>query len=160
MRNRLGLLIVLCLTVLLTAGSPVKEKKSLAPDFLIKDLDRSPVSLSDYKNKTSVVLFFWTTWCPYCQRELRKLNQNKADWEKDGIIILPINAGESSAKVARFVKSNGLNFRVFLDPDSQVSDSYQVYGVPSYFIIDKKGYIRSISNSFLIGEAKAAAGEK
>jgi peroxiredoxin len=53
-----------------------------------------------------------------------------------------------------------LTFRVFLDPGSAVSDSYHVYGVPSYFLIDKKGYIRSEANTMPLDEARQIVQEK
>ena len=45
-------------TSLLKAGSP-------APDFTLNDLDGKPVTLSSFRGKT-VVLVFWATWCPDC----------------------------------------------------------------------------------------------
>jgi len=162
-----------CLTLFLTAvgqmavvwlpiakaAAPVEEKKSLAPNFKLKDLGQISVELSSFKNKSPVVLFFWTTWCPYCQVALKNLSQTKADLEKEGITILPINSGEPSAKVAKFAKSNGYTFRIFLDIDSKVADEYHIYGVPTYFLVDKSGYVRSVSNTFPNDGARKLAKE-
>jgi hypothetical protein len=53
-----------------------------------------------------------------------------------------------------------LNFRIFLDSESSVSDAYKVYGVPAYFLVDKKGYLRETSSSFPLEEARILAKEK
>ena len=142
------------------AAGPVEEEKSLAPNFKIKDLDQISVELSSFKNKNLVVLFFWTTWCPYCLKELKILNQTMLDLEKERITVLPINSGEPSAKVAKFAKNKGYTFRILLDSDSAVSDAYHIYGVPIYFLVDKKGYVRLVSNTFPHDEAQKLAKEK
>jgi peroxiredoxin len=160
MKNRLSVLALLGLTVFLTAAAPLQEKKSLAPDFKIKDLDQITVELASFKNKEPVVLFFWTTWCPYCQKALKTLAQRISDLEKEGIEVLPINSGEPGSKVARFAKNNGYTFRIFLDSDSEISDAYHVYGVPTYYLVDRKGYVRSVSNEFPADEARKLAKER
>ncbi len=160
MKSNLAKVMLLCLTLFLTAAGPVEEKKSLAPNFKIKDLDQTSVELSSFKNKSPVVLFFWTTWCPYCLTALKNLSQAMPDLEKEGITILPINSGEPSAKVARFAKNNGYTFRIFLDIDSKVTDAYHIYGVPTYFLVDKNSYVRSISNTFPHDEARKLAKEE
>jgi peroxiredoxin len=151
---------LLCLVFLLTAAAPKEEKKDLAPNFVLKDLDQIKVELSSFKDKKPVVLFFWTTWCPYCQKALKNLNRDLPQLSHEGYEILAINAGEPEAKVARFVKSNGLAFRVILDVDSKASDAYRVYGVPVYFLVDKKGYLRLSDNYFPREEARELAREK
>jgi peroxiredoxin len=160
MKNYLGRGLILGLVFLLMAASPKDEKRSLAPVFSLKGLDQAQVELASFKDVKPVVLFFWTTWCPYCQIALKNLNRDQLDLAKEGYEILAINAGEPEAKVARFVKSNGFTFKVYLDMDSRVSDSYQVYGVPAYFLVDKKGYLRAIGNSFPKDQARELAKEK
>jgi peroxiredoxin len=152
--------IILYSIFLLTSAGLAAEKKSLAPNFILKDLDQVKVELASFKDKKPVVLFFWTTWCPYCQKALRDLNRNLPEFSKEGYEILPINAGEPEAKVSRFVKSNGFTFRVILDLDSEASEAYHVYGVPAYFLVDKKGYLRLTDNYFPREEARELAKEK
>ena len=151
---------LLSLVVFLTAAGPVEEKKSLAPNFKLKDLDQISVELSAFKNKSPVVLFFWTTWCPYCRTALKDLTRIIPDLEKAGVAVLPINSGEPAVKVARFANNNGYTFRIFLDIDSQVSDDYHIYGVPVYFLVDKYGYVCLVSNAFPLEEVRKLAKEK
>ncbi len=160
MRKYLTQGLLLSLAFFLIAASPAAEKKIPAPDFMVKDLDQISVKLSEYKDKKPVILFFWTTWCPYCQTALKNLSRTQADLEKEGIEVLAINAGEPPSKVARFVKNNGFTFRVFLDFDSSISDAYNVYGVPVYFAVDKKGFLRKMAGSLPLEEARGLAREK
>ncbi|MCX5708806.1 MAG: TlpA disulfide reductase family protein [Candidatus Omnitrophica bacterium] len=160
MKNYLVKGILVCLVFLLTAASPAEKKRILAPNFVLKDLDQIKVELASFKDKKPVVLFFWTTWCPYCQKALKDLNRDQLELSKEGYEILPINSGEPAARVARFAKNNGFTFRIILDTGSEASDAYDVYGVPAYFLVDKKGYLRLTDNYFPREEAKALAKEK
>lgn len=112
-----------------------------APDFSLEDTRGDIVTLSNYNGEVSVVLFFWTTWCPYCLRELENLNDSYEDLIKEGIEILAINAGESKKAVERFARSRNFPFRILLDTDTQVSFQYGVMGIPTYIFIDESGDI-------------------
>jgi peroxiredoxin len=120
----------------------------VAPDFSLETVYRSRVNFSDYKNKTPVLLFFWTTWCPYCQEELKVLGEKYTALKSEGLQVLAIDAGESPARVERFVTSRGFTFPVLLDTDTTVVRSYKVYGVPTYVLISKEGRIVSVGNVF------------
>ncbi len=158
MMRKITRVILFGLTVFLMAAGPVEDTtRSLAPNFILKDLNQVSVELASFKNRSHLVLFFWTTWCPYCLRAMKNLNQILPELNKEGITVLPINTGESQVMVAEFAKKNGYAFRIFLDADSEVSGAYHINGVPTYFIVDKKGYVRSISNSFPDDEIRKLA---
>ena len=76
-------------------------KETLADNIILNDLSGQAVDISSYKGKP-VVLFFWTTWCPYCRQELKKLNQQYPLMVKEGIVILGVNVNETENKVRRF----------------------------------------------------------
>jgi len=120
----------------------------LAPNFKLKDLYNNEYSLSNYKDKQPVVLFFWTTWCPYCRKELGHLNERYLELCKAGFELFAIDVGESAEKVDRAAKSYSLAFKILLDQDTKVAESYEVMGVPTYVLIDKKGRIISKDNFF------------
>jgi len=119
-----------------------------APDFDLDDIYQDAYRLSSYKNKQPVLLFFWTTWCPFCRSELKVLNDMYATLQKDGIEVLAINVGEVQSKVEDFVKNYYLAYKVLLDRDTRVSQSYEVAGVPTYALIDKEGYVVFHENFF------------
>ena len=110
-------------------------------DFTLRDLDGNSITLSQFRNKKSVVLFFWTTWCPYCLRELRTLNQIHPTLILDDIEVLAINVQESALKVSRFINRNPTALKVLLDYDADVSYSYGLVGIPTFVLIDKRGEI-------------------
>ena len=140
---------------LLFANEALQPKTDiLAKDFTLLDLENKEASLSNLKGR-SIVLFFWTTWCPFCRKELKELNGMYADLKRDGIELLAIDIGESLDKVANFVKTNKFVFRVLLDKDMAVAESYGILGVPTYVLIDKKGHVVFEDHYFPQKEYKA-----
>lgn len=121
-------------------------KGALAGEIILNDLGGQAVNLSSYQGKP-VILFFWTTWCPYCRQELKILNQRYSVMAKEGIVILGVNVGESESKVQRFFKDDQLNFKVLVDKAGLLADKYDLSGVPTYIFLDKTGQVISQAHS-------------
>lgn len=112
-----------------------------APDFQLKDLSGGNVVLSDYKDNKAVILFFWTTSCPYCLKELKVLNAKYEGLSKEGVEVLTIDIGESPQRVEAFMKKNGIVHRMFLDRQADVAYQYGLMGVPTYIGINRSGNV-------------------
>lgn len=156
LKNCLALAVIFIFCFRLNAFS---QEKKLAPDFTLQDLSQNTFTLSSYKNKQPVMLFFWTTWCPFCRQELKTLKDNYPELVKEGLLLVAIDAGESAAKVSDFVKSYNLPFQVLLDRDKSVTKAFDVFGVPTYVLIDKQGYVRFVDNDFPKEEYKSLISE-
>ncbi|MFA5096414.1 MAG: redoxin domain-containing protein [Candidatus Omnitrophota bacterium] len=146
MKKYLRIIFIFFVFLSFVSGVYAIENKP-APDFQLQDLSDKPVFLSDYKGK-GVILFFWTTWCPYCRDELRALEQENPVLSRAGVEVLAINVGEPRHKVENFIKSRDLSFRVLLDKDSTVAGAYQLMGVPTYYVVNRSGEIVSAGNHF------------
>jgi len=130
------------------AAQDYENNSVAAPLFRLTSLNDKPVSLSGYLGRKTVLLVFWTTWCPYCRDQLQKLNEKYPALAKGSIEVLTINVGEPKDKVANFMKKRSLSLEVLLDKDSYVADAYNLMGVPTYFLIDISGRIVSSSSQF------------
>ena len=148
MRKYFFAVMMMVMVFVLAKSNLAIGKDAIAPNFKLKDLAGNTVTLSKYKGKQDVLLFFWTTWCPYCRKELKVLDEKHAELTKAGIEILIIDVGESAYKVDNFIKAQQITYRVLLDKDQSVAKEYRLLGFPTYFIIDKKGYIRFTGFSF------------
>lgn len=160
-RHTLSLAIILLLPVFLFAAQPLAPKYSNntpAVNFRLTDLNNQKVSLSDLKGKP-VILFFWTTWCPFCREELKVLNNMYRKIQGDGIELLAVNVGEEAAKVKGFAEKNFLTYRILVDKDRSVAHSYKVLGVPTYVLINNKANIVSSSHFFPREEYKYLTAE-
>jgi peroxiredoxin len=124
------------------------ESAGLAPDFKLPDLSGKFHTLNEYKGKQPVLLFFWTTWCPFCQVEIKKISGRAGELVNAGIEVLTINTGEPMERVSRFMQNRKINLKTLLDEDTSVSSSYGVLGVPTFYIADKQGKILFEGNKF------------
>ncbi len=92
------------------------------------------------------ILYFWADWCPRCREDFEQLEKFYKKWKKapDGPELITVNVGQSIEHVKHFVKILHVTFPVALDKNGEIAKKYNVTGLPTYFIIDKKGIIRYI----------------
>lgn len=136
----------LCVSSFLFAAQPLaKNAAETAPDFTLLDLSGKNVALSDFKGKP-VILFIWTTWCPFCRVELSILQGKYKDIKGAGVELLAIDTGETKEKVEKFLSNKNVEFPILLDSSSKVAESYKVIGVPTIALIDSQGKIRFNGN--------------
>jgi len=115
--------------------------ESRAPDFVLTDLKGQKFRLSDHKGKRPVLIIFSTTWCSFCRAEIPHFKSLYASYAKQGLEIVNIDIQESKEKVAKYVAKYELPYRTLLDEDGTVSGIYEVRGVPTLILVDKKGMI-------------------
>ena len=140
-----GCIILVIFLSLGIAGSNDFEKIS---GFNLSDLNGISLDLNVYKDEKSVLMLFWTTWCPYCRESLIALNDDYKRLEKEGIEVIAVNIQESSSRVSRFMKKYNLFLRIILDEDAQLAKDYRVIGIPTYLLMNKKGDIVFKGNRF------------
>ncbi|UCD36243.1 MAG: TlpA family protein disulfide reductase [Nitrospiraceae bacterium] len=112
-----------------------------APDFTVKNLAGKDVSLSSFRGKP-ILLNFWATWCPYCQREREHLNRITRDYRERGLVVLSVSTDRSVDKVRRYVEKVPADFVVLHDSDGSAAGSYNINGLPSSFLIGPDGTVR------------------
>jgi len=120
------------------------KKKSIeikAPVFNLMDISGTKHSLSDYKGKT-VLLFFTTTWCPHCKKDIPNLKKIHAAYRDSGLEIIAIYIQESQKKVHSFATKYDLPYTILLDTEGLAARAYGIRGVPTKVLIDKNGTIQ------------------
>lgn len=116
---------------------------NLAPDFSLQTLEGQTITLADYRGEKAVVLDFWATWCPNCQRDMPVLNKLYNEYQGE-VEVIGINLQEKTDKVQKFVEQRGINFPVVLDPTASVSRSYGVQYTNTHILIGKDGALVKI----------------
>ncbi len=92
-----------------------------------------------------VFLNFWATWCAPCERELPTFQQyTREHTAPDDPIIVTINYGQDAETIRPYLEGLGItDLNVLLDTAQEVSDSYGVFNLPTTFVIDERGIVRS-----------------
>lgn len=117
--------------------NPVK-----APDFNLPDMDNELHSLAQFKGKV-VMLNFWATWCPPCRREMPSMEAVYQSFQGKPFVVVAINEWETEEIVFPYLGQLDVfpTFPILFDQNGDISKKYNVKGLPTTFIIDKKGRI-------------------
>ena len=125
----------------LTPWDEVRIKKELAgkpaPEFHATDIQGKPVSLSDMKGKT-VLLDFWTTWCPPCQADAPSIENLSQKYDKN-LQVIGISVSEEREIVEKYLKKHPHDFPIVLSSENLLPRSYQIGVFPTYLVISPDG---------------------
>lgn len=130
-----------------TGGAPPPSPRQgfSAPDFTLSTLTGESVTLSDLRGQV-VVLNFWASWCPPCRAEMPAIERVYRDLQPQGLVVLAVNTTyqDSESAAANFVAEFGLTFPILMDRRGEVSNRYQLRGLPSTYFVDRRGVIRAV----------------
>ncbi|MGH7320210.1 MAG: peroxiredoxin family protein [Candidatus Rokuibacteriota bacterium] len=149
---------VLGLVLLVLAGAASGEDIQpavghRAPDFTLRDPQGRSVQLTRVLGEKAVLLNFWATWCPPCREEMPLMEEAYRAYKGKGLEILAvsIDAGSESAVAARvraFMSELRLTYPALLDVEGEVVRAYRLRGLPTTFLIDRKGIVRAMEIGF------------
>jgi peroxiredoxin len=117
----------------------------MAPDFNAVDQFGQKISLYELRGKI-VLIDFWATWCGPCLEELPNIHKIWERYHNNGLVVIGISLDKEEGKIREFLDEGGFLYSHVWDKDRQISDSYKVVGVPTVFLIDKKGQIVSVGD--------------
>ncbi|MBW7652275.1 TlpA disulfide reductase family protein [Anoxybacillus sp. ST4] len=116
----------------------------IAPDFELMTLKGEKMKLSQFRGK-KVVLNFWASWCPPCRAEMPEMQRFHEQYGQHVAIVAVnlTNKEKSRDAVETFVNQKSVTFDIMLDEQGTVSKTYKVITIPTSYIIDEQGIIRS-----------------
>ena len=114
----------------------------------LKDQNGNTVNIEkEFKGKV-VFLNFFATWCPPCKQEIpdiEKLYEDNGFNKNDVAVVAVASPGQGreqdEAGVKKFIDEMGIKYPVLMDTTGEVFGKYQVYSLPTTFLIDKEGKI-------------------
>jgi thiol-disulfide isomerase/thioredoxin len=122
-----------------------------AKDFSLSVRGGSKLSLAQYKGQV-VMINFWATWCGPCRQEMPLLDAMYKKYKPMGFTLIGVNVEPDSKAADAFLSKVPVTFPIAFDPDSKVSAMYQVQGMPSSIIVDRKGNVRVVHKGYRPGD--------
>lgn len=113
-----------------------------APALKLKDLDGRTHDLAQLKGKV-VLINFWATWCPPCRREMPSMERLSQALRGEPFTVLAVDVGEDADTILSFTSQldTELTFPILLDTRSRSMQAWKVAGLPTTFLLDKRGRI-------------------
>ena len=115
------------------------------PAVTLKDINGKTVQTDKLSNDGKpFIISFFATWCKPCNRELSAISEVYADWQDETgvkLIAVSIDQAQNINKVKPLVDSNGWEYDVLLDPNSDFKRALGIQMIPYVIIVDGKGNI-------------------
>jgi peroxiredoxin len=130
--------LIACVMIGFFSAASAVEK---APDFQLPQIDGNTVSLSDLKGSV-VYVDFWATWCPPCRESFPWMESMHQRYQDLGLQIVAISLDQKSDLIKSFLKSHNASFTILHDSEGGTAEAFKVKGMPSSYLVDRKGNIR------------------
>ncbi|MGC1852597.1 MAG: redoxin domain-containing protein [Solirubrobacterales bacterium] len=132
---------------MIAAGEP-------APDFTLRDQDGKKVSLSDYRGRKVMLVFYPMDFSPVCADQLSIYQEVKPQIAEKGVELVGISVDHGFAHKA-FQEKLGIDTRLLADfePKGEVARAYGAYiervghANRSLVLIDEEGTVEWVHES-------------
>jgi thiol-disulfide isomerase/thioredoxin len=118
-----------------------------APDFALPTATGESVALSGLQGRV-VYVDFWASWCTPCRRSFPWMNALQKRYGKDGLVIVAINVDKKRSDAERFLRDTPAEFTVVYDPQGAAPAAYDVQGMPSSYLVDRRGSVVAVEQGF------------
>ena len=122
--------------------------------------------VKEFERDKAYIVEFWATWCGPCRTSIPHLNEIHQKYKEKGLVVIGQDCWEKDeAQVPKFLKQMGdkMTYRVALDKKENDKDNGRMAetwmqaagqnGIPSAFLVDKKGTVAWIGHPMELEEA-------
>lgn len=122
---------------------------NLAPAFTLQNSRGDFISLSDFKGKNNVVLYFYPkASTPGCTVQACGIRATRDEFLALDTVVLGVSP-DSVSKLKKFADKYDLNFDLLADEDHTVAEKYGAWGLKKFMGREFMGILRT---SFLINK--------
>jgi thiol-disulfide isomerase/thioredoxin len=163
LKRMVTLLALVASPALALAAAPTLKVGDPAPKLQNgKWIQGDPVK--GFEKDKAYIVEFWATWCGPCRVSIPHLNETYEKYKDKGLVVIGQDCWErDDGLVAPFVKQMGekMTYRVVLDDKSEndkgkMAETWMAAagrnGIPSAFLVDKKGLIAWIGHPMELKE--------
>lgn len=136
------------------------EQGQLAPNFKLENQNNEDVSLSDFKGKKNVLIYFYPkAMTPGCTTQSIGLSTINDKLAKLDTVVFGISP-DAPKRLKKFEERDNLTVQLLSDEDHKVAEQFGVWGEKKFmgkvydgihrisFFIDKDGKINHVFNKF------------
>lgn len=145
MKKQSLLFLILILGALSLSAQPIAVG-SIAPDFSLKNIDGTTVSLSDYENEKGVMVIFSCNPCPYVIAYEDRMIALHNEFAPQGFPVVFINPNDPIQQPADDVErmreraqEKGYPFPYLVDEGQHIYPAYGATRTPEVFLLENNG---------------------
>lgn len=158
MRRALGTLLAVVIVLVVIAvellASGSGERARPAPPLPHRVLQPPRTTLESLRGEPALINF-WASWCGPCRQEMPLLDSIYRKYKDMGFELIGVNVEPDSKAANAWLKATPVTYPILYDPQSQVSQLYQVQAMPTTVIIDRTGTVRYLHRGYVAGDENA-----
>lgn len=120
------------------------ESGTIAPDFTMSSSDSVSFKLSSLRG-SYVLIEFWASWCPDCQKAVPMTKQIYETYAPMGLVMLGVSFDNDKKQWQAYIEENGLDWIQHIEEkpwkESEVADEYNIKWIPTYYLIAPDGRV-------------------
>jgi cytochrome c biogenesis protein CcmG, thiol:disulfide interchange protein DsbE len=104
-----------------------------------------------------VYVDFWASWSAPCRRSFPWMSRMQGELGPDGFIVIAVNVDHLHADAERFLQDHIPRFGIVFDPEGVLAGKFGVTGIPTSFLIDRRGQIQWKHEGFQLRDREVLA---
>ena len=109
-----------------------------ATDIEFELLDGGTTTVDDFLDRP-VVLNFFASWCTPCITEMPALES--VHQQRPDIALVGLAVNDTPTRAREIVADTGVTYATGVDPDSAISNAYEILGMPTTLFIAPTGEV-------------------
>ena len=126
---------------------PQKWEPYGAPELDVRDASGKRVTLSEYKGKNVMLVYYLGKECAHCVEQLHKIGKMKDEWSSLDTVLLAVSSQGPEANAKALKDMGELSWRLLSDTDRVNArrwhsyDDFEEMELHSTILVDKKGRV-------------------